>query len=80
VPDTVVEQRIATLWHLAWNETQLSCAVYRLADRFQLRVETRTTTIVAEPFDLQPRAMARAKALRESLKRRGWRDDPPAER
>jgi hypothetical protein len=35
---------------------------------------------VAEPFDLQPRAMARAKALRESLKRRGWRDDPPAER
>lgn len=30
--------------------------------------------IVEEPFDLEPRAVARAHALREALKRRGWKE------
>jgi hypothetical protein len=59
---------------MALNENQISCAVYRQDRRFQLRVESPTATIISEPFDLQPRAMARAHALRESLKRRGWVD------
>jgi hypothetical protein len=67
---------------MALHENQISCAVYRLDDRFQLRVESPTATIISEPFDLQPRAMARAQALHESLKRRGWMDTagatPPA--
>jgi hypothetical protein len=65
---------LATLWQLALAEERLFCAVYRNADGLQLRVESPTNVILAEPFDLQPRVLARTQALRESLKRRGWRD------
>ena len=66
--------RIATLWELAWNDDRLTCAVYRRDGQLQLRVESETATIVSEPFDLQPRMLARSQALRNSLKRRGWHD------
>lgn len=66
--------RIATLWKLAWNENRLTCAVYRTDDGLRLTVESPTATIVTEPFDLQPRALARAQSLREALRRRGWTD------
>jgi len=32
-----------------------------------------------EPFEMEPRALARTKALRDSLKRRGWRELPNPE-
>jgi hypothetical protein len=55
----------------------LACCVYRDGiGLLQLRVESPTALIVCEPFELQPRAVARAHALRESLKRRGWIDRP----
>ena len=60
------------LWQLAWNEDRLWCSVYRRNHRLHLRVESGTAIIVTEPFDLEPRALARAQALREALKRRGW--------
>lgn len=62
---------------MSLNENEISCAVYRQDNRFQLRVESPTATIISEPFDMQPRAMARAHALRESLKRRGWTEAAP---
>jgi hypothetical protein len=65
---------LATLWQLAWNDLRLYCTVYRDADGLHLKVESATGVILAEPFALQPRALARTQALRESLKRRGWRD------
>jgi hypothetical protein len=65
---------IATLWELSWNDDRLTCAVYRQKDGLQLRVESPTATILSEPFDLQPRMLARSQALRNSLKRRGWHD------
>jgi hypothetical protein len=69
-------QRIATLWHLAWQESRVSCAVYRDGQGLQLRVESADAVIITERFDMQPRAVARAQALRESLKRRGWQEAP----
>lgn len=68
---------MATLWRLVWNESRLSCAVYKAGDGFEMRLETGTATILAEPFDLKPRVLARAEALRRSLKRRGWEDLAP---
>lgn len=65
---------IATLWQLAWDQERVFCTVYRSAGGLQLRVESATAVIVDEPFDLQPRALARTQALRASLKRRGWRE------
>jgi hypothetical protein len=65
---------IATLWELAWKDDRLTCAVYRRDGVLQLRVESATATILSEPFDLQPRMLARSQALRNSLKRRGWHD------
>ena len=65
---------LATLWQLALAEDRLSCAVYRNADGLQLRVESSTNVILSEPFDLQPRVLARTQALRDSLKRRGWQE------
>jgi hypothetical protein len=67
-------RQIATLWQLAWDDDRLSCVVYRNTDGLQLRLESPTAIILSEPFELQPRAFARMQALRESLKRRGWRD------
>jgi hypothetical protein len=72
--------RVATLWQLAWtDDSVLACCVYRLESGMQLRVESATALIVCEPFELHPRAVARAHALRESLMRRGWVDRTGAE-
>ena len=65
---------VATLWRLAWQDEQLSCDVYRHGAELQLRLQSPTAVILTEAFDLQPRAMARAHALRDALKRRGWID------
>ena len=65
---------VATLWQLAWEDDRLSCVVYRSNAGLQLRLESPTTVILSEPFELQPRVLARMQALRDSLKRRGWRE------
>lgn len=78
------DERVATLWHLTWIDPaaaagdtaceRVSCAVYQGERGMELRIETAMRVILAEPFDMQPRSMARTRALRESLKRRGWRE------
>ena len=79
------EGRIATLWQLTWNDPaspeplakagdRVKCVVYQSAEGMQLRLESATGVIMSEPFEMQPRAFARTRALRESLKRRGWRE------
>ena len=68
---------IATLWKLAWNGASVACVVYRHPAGLELRLESETATIMNEPFEMQPRLLARTQALRESLKRRGWQDVPP---
>ena len=65
---------VATLWQLALAKDRLFCTVYRNEEGLQLRLESATAVIMSEPFDLQPRMMARTQALRDSLKRRGWRE------
>jgi hypothetical protein len=65
---------LATLWNLAWHSDRLRCAIYRTETGLELRVELAAAVVISEKFDLQPRALARAQALRDSLKRRGWRD------
>jgi hypothetical protein len=69
-------RQVATLWQLYLKNDRLACVVYREDAGLQLSVESPTAVIVCEPFDLQPRALARAKALRTSLLRRGWNDTP----
>ena len=66
------ERPVATLWQLAWNEDQLSCAIYRGERGLELRLETGGKTVLAEPFELGPRMISRSEALKRSLKRRGW--------
>jgi len=68
------EGHIATLWNLTFNEQQLRCVVYRGINGMELRLESPAGVILAESFDMEPRTLARTKALRESLKRRGWRE------
>ena len=65
---------LATLWKLTFNDDRLSCAVYRAGKGLEMRLETRRETILKEPFEIRPRMLARAQALRQSLKRRGWRE------
>jgi len=68
-------QRIAVLWQLAWtDESVLDCSVYRDARGFEMRVESNGVLVAGERCDLQPRAIARAQALRDSLLRHGWRE------
>lgn len=75
MPRAVGPEPLATLWRLAWNGDRLACSVYRVKEgQLQLRVEVGEAVIVDEPFELQPRALARARALRDALKRRGWED------
>ena len=74
MPDTGGERPVATLWELAFNDHRLFCTIYRHDSGFQLRLESATAVILAEPCDLQPRTFARTRALRASLKRRGWHD------
>jgi len=68
--------RVATLWRLEWNNERLLCAVYRGAGGLQLCVECPSGIIASEHFALRPRAVARMRALRDSLLRRGWRELP----
>lgn len=65
---------VATLWRLAMDQDRISCSIYRHGGGFQLRLESPLSVILAEPFDLQPRMIARTQTLRASLTRRGWRD------
>ena len=66
--------RISTLWNLIFNENRVRCVVYHGANGMELRLESAAGTILTEPFDMQPRSLARTRALRESLKRRGWKE------
>ena len=68
------ERPVATLWQLALAEDRLFCTVSRNEEGLRLRLESPTAVIMSEPFDLRPRMMKRTQALRESLKRRGWRE------
>jgi hypothetical protein len=63
---------VATLWELTRDGERLRCAVYRRADGLHLTVESAAAPLVSEPCTLQPRAIARARALRDSLVERGW--------
>lgn len=63
---------VATLWKLIWNDNALVCRVCRVDQGFQLSVESPSAVILREPFDLEPRAVMRAQALGEALRRRGW--------
>ena len=71
---TPTTRRLATIWQLAWKGDRLSCAVYRRGTQMHLQIESPSAVILTEHFDLQPRALARAHALRDALKRRGWED------
>lgn len=59
---------------MAWNDDRLLCAIYKAGKGLELRLEIGTRTLFSEPFELGPKMVARVKALRRSLKRRGWRD------
>jgi hypothetical protein len=65
---------VATLWQLALDGNRVFCTVYRHETGLQLRIESPTAVIFSERFELQPRTFARTQALRDSLKRRGWKD------
>jgi hypothetical protein len=65
---------IATLWQLTWNGAHVSCTIYRDGAGLELRLESPTAVILSEPFELQPRMLARTQSLRESLKQRGWQE------
>jgi hypothetical protein len=65
---------VATLWRLTWKGDLLSCSVYRDGEGLELRLESPAAVILSEPFELQPRALAKTQSLRESLKRRGWQE------
>ena len=68
------DEPIGLLWEVEWNGDRLWCAVYRDGAGLQLRIESPTAVIAREPFDMRPRAFARAHSFRDSLTRRGWRD------
>jgi hypothetical protein len=51
---------ISTLWNLTFNEQQLRCVVYRGVNGLELRLESLTAVILSEPFDMEPRALARS--------------------
>ena len=77
MPDSDTRSRpLATLWQLAWDRDRIKCVIYRDGNGLELRVESQNAVILTEPFDLQPRMLARTQALRESLKRRGWQESP----
>ena len=67
---------VATLWRLTWNGDLLPCSANPAGEGLELRLESAAAVILAEPFELQPRALAKTQSLRESLKRRGWQELP----
>ncbi len=66
---------LAVLWRLRLNDDRIACRVYREGTTLQLCVESPSAVIVREPFELEPRALARARMLRANLERRGWSED-----
>lgn len=74
MPPRSVPYRVARLWDLSWNGDRLSCTVYRAGRGLEMRLETGAATLLAEPFHLRPRVLARMDALKRSLKRRGWQE------
>jgi hypothetical protein len=66
---------LAVLWRLRLDDNRISCGVYRTGTVLHLCVESPKAVIVREPFEFEPRAVARARLLCENLKRRGWRED-----
>jgi hypothetical protein len=73
----VPDAHVSTLWNLVFDKQRVRCVVYRGVNGMELRVESPTGVILREPFEMEPRALARTRALKESLKRRGWRDANP---
>jgi hypothetical protein len=73
----VGDGHVSTLWNLTFNDHRVRCVIYRGANGMELRLESGTGVILTEPFDMDPRMLARTRALRESLKRRGWREENP---
>jgi len=73
---TVGSAPLATLWNLGWHDDRLSCVIHRTDRGMQLTIQSAHSVVITERFELQPRALARAQALREALKRRGWRELP----
>ena len=71
------DRRVATLWNLRFEGNTLRCVVYHGDRGMELRLESKKATILVEPFDMHPRSLSRTKALRESLKRRGWQEANP---
>lgn len=69
------DSHVSTLWNLTFNEQRVRCVIYRGANGMELRLECAAGVILSEPFDMEPRTLARTRALRESLKRRGWREE-----
>ena len=65
---------LAMLWQLTWNDDLLSCAVYKSGNGLEMRLESGSRTLFAEPFALGPRMVQRTQALRRSLMRRGWKE------
>jgi hypothetical protein len=74
---TLAPDGCITLWNLSFNQQRLRCVVCRGVNGMELRLESPTGVILVEPFDMEPRALARTKALQKSLKRRGWREENP---
>ena len=72
----VNSQRVTVLWRLSWEEQTLSCAVHRTEGGFELRLESPTGVVLAVPYDIRPRLMARFDRLKATLKRHGWREEP----
>jgi hypothetical protein len=69
-----VSNPVARLWDLSWEDDRISCAVYRAGKGLELRLRSGRKTLLAEPFELGPRMLSRVEMLKQSLKRRGWRD------
>ena len=69
------EGRVTTLWKLKFQNNRVSCVVYRGPNGMEMRLEAPAGTILTMPFEMQPRSLARTKALRESLKKRGWLEE-----
>ena len=73
----VPDAHVSTLWNLVFEKQRVRCVVYRGVNGMELRLESATGVILREPFKMEPRALARTRALKESLQRRGWRDANP---
>ena len=71
-------EQLATLWNLHWNGDWVRCVVYRTERGMELTVESAEAVMHREQFDMQPRALARARALRAAMIRRGWADVEPS--